>query len=62
MPDEIVTAGSFDAMRDHITEQLTRITAENVARGDAIQREIDQQIAQRCLERRPRCRPRSRFR
>ena len=29
MPDEIVTAGSFDQMRTHITEQIQQITSEN---------------------------------
>ena len=47
MPDEMVTAGSFDQMRLHITEQLQRIADENKLRADALQREIDQQIAHR---------------
>ena len=32
MPDELVTAGSFEQMRQHITEQLARIAADNDTR------------------------------
>ena len=39
--------GRFDQMRLHITEQLQRIADENKLRADALQREIDQQIAHR---------------
>ena len=44
MPDELVTAGSFDQMRTHIAEQLTRIADDNALRLQLIQEEIDRRF------------------
>ena len=44
-PGEIVTAGSFEQMRQHITEQLARIADENELRARGLQDEIDRRFA-----------------